>query len=145
MHKLVAIAAALLMLGDFAWAQTVDFELRTFPESPVVFAGSANPAAPGVPRRQFVTVRNDSKKSVAAVMFEQSVANGSKTEIVALERVSVLFAAGETRRVSVAVADMSQKLQSGEPLGRPVLSVVAVEFLDGSQWSAPTGSGAHAQ
>jgi hypothetical protein len=26
-----------------------------------------------------------------------------------------------------------------------VLSVVAVEFLDGSQWSAPTGSGAHAQ
>jgi hypothetical protein len=78
-------------------------------------------------------------------MFEQSVANGSKTEIVALERVSVLFAAGEKRRVSVAVADRSQKLQSGEPLGRPVLSVVAVEFLDGSQWSAPTGSGAHAQ
>jgi hypothetical protein len=78
-------------------------------------------------------------------MFEQTVTNGSKTEIVALERVSILFAAGEKRRVSIAVADMSRKLQSGEPLGRPVLSVVAVEFLDGTQWSAPTASGAHAR
>src|ERR1700691_2351936 len=116
MHKLVSIAATLLMLVDFARAQTIDFELRTFPESPVIFADSANAVAPGVPRRQLVTIRNDARKSVAAVMFEQSVANGSKTEIVAIERVSILFAASEKRRVSVAVADMSRKLQSGEPL-----------------------------
>jgi hypothetical protein len=140
MHKLVSVAAALLMVVDSAQAQTVDFELRTFPESPVIFADSANAVAPGVPRRQLVTIRNDGKKSVAAVMFEQSVRNGSKTDIVAIERVSILFAAGEKRRVSIAVTDMSQKLQSGEHLGRPVLSVVAVEFLDGSQWNAPAGS-----
>ena len=60
--------------------------------------------------------------------------------IVAIERVSILFAAGEKRRVSIAVADMYQKMQSGERPGRPVLSVVAVEFMDGSQWNAPTGS-----
>jgi hypothetical protein len=145
MYKLVATAAALLLPGVTAQAQTVDFELRTFPESPVVFADSTNTVEPGVPRRQLVTIRNEARKSVAAVMFEQSVANGSKIEIVALERVSILFAAGEKRRVSVAVADMFRKLQSGEPLGRPVLSIVAVEFLDGSQWNAPTGADAHAR
>jgi hypothetical protein len=142
---LLAIAAAFFLFGDFAWAQTIDFELHTFPESPVIFADSGNAPVPGIPRRQFVTVRNQSKKSVAAVMFEQSVANGSKTEIVALERVSILFAAGEKRRVSVAVAEVLQKMQSGEPMERPVLSVVAVEFMDGSHWTAPTGSDAHAR
>jgi hypothetical protein len=140
MHKLASIAAVLLLLAVFAQAETIDFELRTFPESPVIFADSANAVAPGVPRRQLVTIRNAGRKSVAAVMFEQSVTNGSKTEIVAIERVSILFAAGEKRRVSIAVTDMSQKLQSGEQLGRPVLTVVAVEFLDGSQWNAPAGS-----
>jgi hypothetical protein len=138
----VAIAAAFFLLGEVAWAQTIDFELRTFPESPVVFADSGNVPVPGIPRRQLVTVKNQSKKSVAAVMFEQSVAAGSKTEIVALERVSILFAAGEKRRVSVAVAEILQKMQSGE---RPVLSVVAVEFMDGSQWTAPTSSNARAR
>ena len=131
---------ALLALGALAQAQTVDFELRSVPESPVTFADSTNTALPGVPRRQLVTIKNDSKKSVAAVLFEQTLANGEKTDIVAIERVSILFAAGEKRRVSVAVADMYQKLQSGGPSGRPVLSVVAVEFMDGSQWNAPTGS-----
>jgi hypothetical protein len=140
MHKLVSISAGLLVLSVALHAQTIDFELRTFPESPVIFVDSANAVAPGVPRRQLVTVKNDSKKSVAAVLFEQTVATGSKVEIVALERVSILFAAGEKRRVSVAVGDMSAKQQSGEPLGRPMLSIVAVEFMDGSQWTAPTGS-----
>ena len=140
MRSFVSIAAALFLLAAPARAQTVDFELRTFPDCPVIFTDSAQAAAPGVPRRQFVAIKNASKKSIMAVIFEQSVAHGSKTEIVALERVSILFAAGEKRRVTIAVADMSQKLQSGDPLGRPVLSVVAVEFLDGSQWNAPTGS-----
>jgi hypothetical protein len=128
------------MLGGLAEGQTVDFELRTFPESPVSFSGSSHEPAPGVPRRQFVTIRNDSKKSLGAVIFEQSVASDSKATIVAIERVAILVPPGEKRRVTIAVADMSQKLQSGERLGRPVLSVVAAEFLDGSQWNAPTGS-----
>jgi hypothetical protein len=139
MRKLVSLLS-FLALVRIAYAQTVDFELRTYSESPVIFADTTNAVAPGVPRRQLVTVKNDSKKSVAAVTFEQTIAAGSKIEIVALERVSILFAAGEKRRVSVAVSDMSAKLQSGEPVGRPVLSIVAVEFMDGSVWSAPTGS-----
>jgi len=140
MQRLVWISAALLA-GGLARAQTVDFELRTYPDSPVSFSGSAVDPAPGVPRRQFVTIRNDSQKSLAAVLFEQSVARGEKLSIVALERVEIVALAGAKKRVSLAVADMSQKLQSGEPLGRPVLRVVAVEFLDGSEWNAPTGAG----
>jgi hypothetical protein len=140
MRKFVSILAGVFVLSVAVHAQTIDFELRTFPESPVIFADSVNAVAPGVPRRQLITIKNDSKKSVAAVLFEQTVAAGSKIEIVALERVSILLAAGEKRRVSVAVGDMSAKQQSGEPLGRPMLSIVAVEFMDGSQWTAPTAS-----
>jgi hypothetical protein len=145
MHKLASLAAALSMLSGLADGQTIEFTLRTFPDSPVVFADSAPAAAPGVPRRQFVTIRNESKKSVAAVIFEESVAGGSKNAIVAMERVGILVQPGEKKRLSVAVEDMVQKLQTGEPPGRPVLSIVAVEFLDGLQWNAPTGSEAGAR
>ncbi|MEI9972072.1 MAG: hypothetical protein WDO73_08445 [Ignavibacteriota bacterium] len=85
-------------------------------------------------------MKNASRKSVASVVFEETARHGSTAEIVALEHVSILFVAGETRRVSVAVGDVYDKLRSGEAEGRPVLTVVAVEFLDGTLWSAPTGS-----
>jgi hypothetical protein len=133
-----AIAAAAGLLACALLAQAVDFEIRTYPASPVEFVDTA-PAATGIPGRQFVTVRNASKKSVMAVLFEQTVTNGSKTGIVALERVSIVFAAGEKRRVTIAVGDMSQRLQTGDQ-PKPVLSIVAVEYLDGTQWNAPTGS-----
>lgn len=134
--SLLALFAALLALAQNG---PVDFELRTFPDSPVVFAAPLTQAAPGAPHRQFVTVRNDSRKSAMALLFEQSVPAGGKTSIVAMERVPIVFASRETRRVSVSVEEILRKLSSGELLGRPVLSLVAVEFLDGSQWSAPTG------
>ena len=125
----------------------MDFELRTYPDSPVTFAGdNARAPAPGVPRRQFVTIKSESRKSIAAVIFQQSIAGGPKIEIVAMERVAIAVAPAEKKRVSVAVADMSAKLeaarQAGGSLSQPVLSVVAVEFLDGTQWNAPTGPGA---
>jgi hypothetical protein len=140
MFRFAPVAAALLLPGA-GWAQTVDFELRTVPGSPVVFAGAAGEPAPGMPRRQLVAIRNESNKPVMAVIFEQSVAGGARTSIVALDRVEIVFAPGGKRRVSVDVADVSHKLQSGELPGRPVLTLVAVEFLDGSQWNAPTGPG----
>jgi hypothetical protein len=140
MFRSALLAAALLTPGA-AWAQAVDFELRPVPGSPVVFAGAAGEPAPGVPRRQFVAIRNESRKPVMAVIFEQSVAGGDRISIIALDCVEIVFAPGEKRRISVNVADVSQKLQSGELPGRPVLTLVAVEFLDGSQWNAPTGPG----
>jgi hypothetical protein len=138
-HRLLSIAAAVLMLAGVVSAQTVDFEMRTFPESPVVFVDAAPALASSAPWRQFITVKNASRKSVAAVLFEQRMTSGSKSEIVALERVSIVFAAGEKRRVTIAVGDVVEKLQ-GDSAERPVLSIVAVEYLDGTQWNAPTGS-----
>jgi hypothetical protein len=143
MYKFALMAASLVTLCGMAQAQTVDFELRTYPGCPVGFAGDARVPAPGVPRRQFVTIKSESKKSIAAVIFQQTLSSGSKTGIVAIERVALPIPGGEKRRVTIAVADMSAKLesarQSGETPGRPVLAVVAVEFLDGTLWSAPTG------
>jgi len=131
------LAAALLALSSLARAQTVDFELHTYPDSPIAFASdNARAAAPGVPRRQFVTIKNQSKKPVAAVIFQQTVSDGSKTEIVAIEHVGIVMAPGEKKRVTISVEEVRKKLAPG----RPVLSAVAVEFLDGTLWSAPTAS-----
>ena len=136
------LALAVLIWCSLGRAQTVDFELRTYPDCPVVFAGdNARAVAPGAPRRQFVTIRNQSKKNTAAVIFQQtvsdaSVPDGSKAGIVAIERVGIVMAPGAKTRVTISVEEVRKKV----PPGRPVLSVVAVEFLDGTQWNAPTGS-----
>jgi hypothetical protein len=138
MWRRTRIALALVLCVPL-FAQTVEFELRTSPGTPVSFADNARAPA-GIPGRQLVTIRNDAKKSVAAVVFEQSLERGSKIEIVALEHVSILFAAGEKRRVSLAVSDMTEKLRASESTVSAILRVVAVEFMDGSQWNAPTAS-----
>lgn len=146
MWKFGPIAAAVVALG---WAQgpAVDYELKTYAGSPVLFAvDNARAAAPGVPRRQFVTIKSESRKSATGIILEQTLMHGGKTEIVAIEHVDIAIPPGEKRRFSFAVADMSVKLQSaaqsGEAAGKPVLALVAVEFTDASQWNAPTGAGA---
>ena len=48
----------------------------------------------------------------------------------------IVMAPGAKSRVTISVEEVRKKV----PPGRPVLSVVAVEFLDGTQWNAPTGS-----
>jgi len=93
-------------------------------------------------RRQFVTMKNVSDKATAALLFQQTISDGSRVEIVALERISVVFRPRETKRLSISVEDVWNRIRSvdkpGVPISRPVLAVVAVEFLDGSTWSAPS-------
>ena len=87
-------------------------------------------------------MKNESDKVTAAVLFQQAISIGSKTEIVTLERVSIIIRPRERKRLSVTVRDLWNRIQtavkSGETIGKPVLSVVAVEFIDGSLWSAPS-------
>jgi hypothetical protein len=75
------------------------------------------------------------------VVFQQAISSESKTEIVTLERVSIMIRPREKKRLSVSVQDMWNRIQSavksGETIGKPELSVVVVEFIDGSVWSAP--------
>jgi hypothetical protein len=75
------------------------------------------------------------------VVFQQAISNGSKTEIVALERVSIVIGPREKKRLSVSVQDMWSRIQSavksGDTIGKLELGVVVVEFIDGSSWSAP--------
>jgi hypothetical protein len=86
-------------------------------------------------------VQKKSDRATAAVVFQQAISSGSKTEILTLERVSIIIRPGEKKRLSVSVRDMWNRIQtavkSGETIGKPVLSVVVVEFIDGSVWSAP--------
>jgi len=129
----------LMTLFCMADSQTVDFEQKTYPDSPVVFVAEATRSvAPGVPKRQFITIKSESKKAISAVILQQTVSNGSKVEIIAIERVSQVMLGGEKKRVSIAVADMLAKLQSAASSERPVLTIVAVEFVDGTLWDAPT-------
>jgi hypothetical protein len=125
-----------------AHTQTIAFELQTHRENPIALVNSI----PGIfrtasDRRQFFTVKNESDKVTAALVFQEAVGSGSRTEIVALERISIIIRPREKKRLSVSVQDVWSRLQtagkSGETIGKPVLSVVAVEFIDGSGWSAP--------
>jgi hypothetical protein len=75
------------------------------------------------------------------VVFQEAIGSGSKTEIVAIERVSVLIGPREKKRLSVGVQNVWDRIQAaakaGETIGRPALSVVAVEFIGGSSWNVP--------
>jgi hypothetical protein len=135
------LLSALFICCSLAHAQTLALD-HTRPDSPIALVD----LAPGAfrsesDRRQFITVKNESDKVTAAVVFQQTVGSGSKTEIVTLERVSIVMRPREKKRLSVSVRDAWNYLQSagkaGEAAARPVLSVAVVEFIDGSSWSAP--------
>lgn len=136
------LLSALFFCCTFAHAQTVAFEFETHADSPVALVnfipGTLRAASD---RRQFFTVKNESDKVTAAVVFQQTIASGSKTEIVTIERVSIIMRPHEKKRLSVSVRDVWNQLQAvvkaGETTSKPVLSVTVVEFIDGSSWSAP--------
>jgi hypothetical protein len=137
-----ASLSALFFCCVCAHAQTIAFEFQTHPDSPVAIVnfipGTLRAAAD---RRQFFTVRNESDKVAVAVVFQQTVGAGSKTEILTIERVSIIMRPHEKKRLSISVRDVWSQLQAadkaGETIGKPVLSVAVVEFMDGSSWSAP--------
>ena len=123
-------------------AQSAFFDLQSYPDSPVTL----EKCSPTIfrsegKRRQFVTVKNASGKAAAVLLFQQTIPNESRSEIITLERVSLVLGPHETRRLSVNVEDVWNRLQSAarsrSAPHRPALSIVAVEFLDGSTWSAP--------
>jgi hypothetical protein len=137
-----ALLSALFFCCSFANAQTIAFELQTHLDSPLALV-EYTPTTFRIEsdRRQFLTVKNESDRATAAVIFQQAISSGSKTLIVALERVSVIIRPREKRRLSVSVQDVWDRIQaaakSGETIGKPILGVVVVEFIDGSSWSAP--------
>ena len=134
--------SALFICCTFAHAQTVTFEIQSTLDSPITIVNFA----PGTfrtqsDRRQCFLVKNESDKVTAAVVFQQAVGIGSRTEIVTLERVSIIIRPREKKRLSVSVRDVWNQLQTavkaGGTISAPVLSVAVVEFIDGSAWSAP--------
>ena len=133
---------ALFFCCVWVHAQTITFEFQTHPDSPVEIVnfipGTLRAAAD---RRQFFTVKNESGKVAVAVVFQQTVTAGSKTEILTIERVSIIIRPQEKKRLSVSVRDVWNQLQAagkaGEAVAKPILSVAVVEFFDGSSWSAP--------
>ena len=136
------LLSALLFCCTFARAQTIAFEFQTHPNSPVTIVnfipGTLRAASD---RRQFFTVKNESGKVTTAVIFQQTIGSGSRTEILTMERVSIIMRPHEKKRLSVSVRDVWNQLQAagkaGEAIGKPVFSVAVVEFIDGSAWSAP--------
>ena len=88
-------------------------------------------------------MKNDSDKVATAIVFQQTVGSGSKTEIVAIERVSVIIRPREKKRLSISVRDVwnhyQNAVKAGESTGNPAPSIVVVEFIDGSSWSTPSG------
>ena len=133
--------SALFICCTFAQAQTITFEFQSPADSPITFVNfSPSTFRTQSDRRQFLTVKNESDKVTAAVVFQQTIESGSKTEIVTLERVSIIIRPREKKRLSLSVRDVWNQIQTaakvGETIGKPVLSVAVVEFIGGSSWSA---------
>jgi len=125
-----------------AQAQSVAFELKSYPDSPIAVVSFAQTTfrADGK-RRQFVTVKNVSDRPVAAFVVQQNIVDGQRREIAAMERISVIMRSHETKRLSMSVEDVWNRAQgAAKPntaTGKPVLSIVVVEFIDGPAWNAP--------
>ena len=141
-NRHLAFLSALFLCCTLAHAQSIAFEIQTHPDSPIALV-NYTPSTFRIEgdRRQFLTVENRSDKAMVALVFQQAIGSGSRTEIVTLERVSIIIRPREKKRLSVSVQDAWDRTQTaakaGETLGRPVLSVVAVEFIDGSSWNVP--------
>ena len=125
-------------------SQSIFFEFQTHPDSPIAFVNyTPSTFRTGSDRRLDITVTNESGKATAAVVFQQTVAEGSKIFIVTLERISIVVKPRQKKCMTVSVADVWNRIQtavrSGETIGKPVLSVVTVEFMDGALWNAPLG------
>lgn len=141
-YPLAAFLWALCFGGCLARAQAIAFETRAYSDSPSVFVTESSSAfRDATGRRQFVTVKNISSRAIAALLFQQVLPRGSQAEIVAMERTSIVIRPGEQRRVSLSITETANRLQSArdsdEPPGKPEISVVAVEFVDSTQWNAP--------
>ena len=129
-------------------AQSLALDLRPYPDCPVALTGySPNVFRAAGTRRQFVTAKNVSDRVIGALVFQQTVRSGSRVEIMALERVSVIFRPRETKRLSISIDDAWSRAQnaarSPTPAEKPVLSVVVVEFIEGPPWSAPLEATVH--
>ena len=133
---------ALLFCSIPALAQKIPFDLRSFPDSPIAFVG----AGPGIfrdgtGRRMFFTIKNESEKAVVGLVFEQDISSSDTKEILTLERISVIVRSGERKRLSVSVEDVWNRIQaaakSGAAIGKPAISIVVVEFVEGGLWHAP--------
>jgi hypothetical protein len=137
-----ALLSSLFLCCHFAHAQIIAFEIQTHSGSPLALV-NYTPRTLRIEddRRQFLTVRNESDRAAIAVVFQETIGSGSKTEIVTLERVSIMIAPREKKRLSVTVQNVWDRIQTAakasETIGRPALSVVAVEFIDGSSWNVP--------
>ena len=137
-----ALLSVLFFCCTFARGQTIVFQLQTHLDGPIALVSySPDTFRIESDRRQFLTVRNESDRVIAAVVFQQAFSSGSRTEIVTLERVSIMIRPREKKRLSVSVGDVWNRMQTavktGETIGKPMLSVVVVEFIDGSVWNAP--------
>ena len=74
------------------------------------------------------------------MVLQQTIGIGSNTEVITLERVSIIIRTRDKKRLSVSVRDVWDRIhtvKAGETIGRPVLSVVVVEYIDGSSWNTP--------
>ena len=107
-----------ILCATFVQAQALDFQLQTHTGCPVALLNFApSTIRSEADRRRFLTVKNESDKTAAAVVFQQTIGSGPGAEIVTIERVSIIIRPRETKRLSVSVRDVSNRLQAANQRG----------------------------
>lgn len=126
-----------------AQAQPIAFEFQAHPECPLMLVSySPQTVRIGAARRQFVTIKNVSDRATSGMLLQQAVAVGDRQQIIALERISLIIRPRESKRLSISIDELWNRRQispgSDSPPSKPALSIVVVDFADGSTWRAPT-------
>jgi hypothetical protein len=138
--RLLAVLCVILFGSVPASGQAIDFEIQSLPGSPIAVVNErASLFRMGDERRQFLTFRNDSDKTIDGFLVEQSFETSAARRIVTLEYISVIMRPKERKRLSFSVADVWYLLKSGagvagHPPPTPILRIVGAEFLDGGYW-----------
>jgi hypothetical protein len=137
MRRLVCASLGLLLGCTLAPGQRLVFTTRTHPACPVLISAPSETKDFGF---HAIRIRNDSKKSIAAVQLRVTIPRGeAQDEVVDGKHVLVTLAPGETRRLEIRLGSVEGCRQKAKDLRQETASatlfVESAEFSDGTQWN----------
>jgi hypothetical protein len=137
MRRLVCACLGLLFGCMLAHAQRLVFTTRTHPACPVLISAPSESKDFGF---HAIRIRNDSKKSIAALQLRVTIPRSqAQDEVVDGKHVLVTLAPGETKRLEIRLASVEGCRQKAKDLRQETASVTlfveSADFSDGTQWN----------
>ena len=136
MRRLVSACLGLFFSCTLAPGQRLVFTTRTHPACPVLISAPSESKDFGF---HAIRVRNDSKKTIAALQLRVTIPRSqAQDEVVDGKHVQVTLTPGETKRLEIRLGSVEGCRQKAKDLRQETASVTlfveSAEFSDGTQW-----------